>query len=188
MRSKYNGACFIAVLALGLLFSARTCLAQSRHPPRSNAGDSLEIQRFLRDYLKDTAAREDTTTRYSAALVDLKDDGSQEAIVYVTGRTWCGSGGCRMLVIAPSGSSYSVIAETTITRLPIRELATKSNGWHDIGVWVEGGGIHPGYEAKLSFDGHTYPRNPSVPPSLPIRGTPVGEVVLPKAAEAMPLY
>ena len=67
-----------------------------------------------------------------------------------------------MVILAPSKSTYRVVTATTITWPPIRVLKRKTNGWHDIGVWVEGGGILPGYEAKLKFNGTKYPSNPSV--------------------------
>jgi hypothetical protein len=93
-----------------------------------------------------------------------------------------------MLVLEPKRTSFRVVTETTITRLPIRVLATKLNGWHDISVRVQGGGIQPGYEARLSFDGKTYPSNPSVPPAQRVVGKIAGEVVVPLSAEGTPLY
>jgi hypothetical protein len=44
---------------------------------------------------------------------------------------------------------------------------------------VQGGGIQPGYEAKLSFNGKTYPKNPSVPPAQRLTQQAVGKVVVP---------
>jgi hypothetical protein len=128
------------------------------------------------------------TTRYVAAFVDLRDDGTQEVVVYITGREWCGSGGCVMIVLAPMGSSYKVIAETTITKLPIRVLSTKSHGWHDIAVRVQGGGILHPYEAKLSFDGRKYPGNPSVPPAKRLTQRVTGPEVISLTAEGNLLY
>ncbi|MFZ3201855.1 MAG: hypothetical protein WA175_11985 [Candidatus Acidiferrales bacterium] len=64
-------------------------------------------------------------------------------------------------------------------RLPIRVLATKSNGWYDISVRVQGGGIQPGYEAKLSFDGKTYDNNPSVSPAERLTQKLAGKTVIP---------
>jgi hypothetical protein len=127
---------------------------------------------------------DDKTTQYFSAFVDLDEDDRQAVVVYVTGRYWCGSGRRRMLVLAPKGSSYAVVTETTITRLPIRVLTMKSNGWHDIGVWVQGGGVQPAYEAALSFDGKTYPSNPSSLPARPFDGKMTGEVVVPRTAPA----
>jgi len=98
--------------------------------------------------------------------------------VYLRDRTWCGTGGCPTLILARRGSSYRVVAKITITRPPIRVLTATSNGCHDIGVWVEGGGIRPGYEAELRFNGKTYPTNPSVPPARPLHARVPGEIAI----------
>ena len=145
------------MLAAGLMFLAAACLGQPHREQSSGRADPVE--RFLRDYLRDPRTDSDKTTRYCIAFVDLKDDGINEIIVYISGRSWCGSGGCMTFVLAPQGSSYKVVAHLTITRLPIRVLKTKSNGWHDITVQMQGGGIVNAYEAKLSFNGRTYPSN-----------------------------
>jgi hypothetical protein len=92
------------------------------------------------------------STRYVHAWVDLRHDGEEQAIVYIEGRNWCGSGGCIMLVLQPANASFRIVGSTTITRPPIRVLERVTRGWHDIGVWVTGGGIIPGYEAALLRD------------------------------------
>jgi hypothetical protein len=84
-----------------------------------------------------------------------------------------------MLILAPEGTSYRVVTRTTVTRLPVRVLATKTNGWHDLGVWVQGGGIQPGYEAKLSFNGKEYPGNPTVLPTQRLTRKVAGKIVVP---------
>ena len=136
------------------------------------------LANFLRDYLgkPDPSLESQGPTRYAAAFVDLRDNGTKEVIVYITG-DWCGTGGCNTLVLAPKGTSYEVITNLTITWPPVRVLATKSHGWHDISVWVQGGGIQPGYEAKLSFDGKTYPSNPSVPPAQQLKRKVLGKTL-----------
>ncbi|MGO9084177.1 MAG: YybH family protein [Candidatus Sulfotelmatobacter sp.] len=63
-------------------------------------------------------------------------------------------------------------------RPPIRVLETKTNGWHDLSVVVAGGGVLSAYEAKLSFDGTTYPTNPSTPPATRLLETAPGKVVI----------
>ena len=181
-----SNSIILAVLAAGFVFGAALCFTQPQQQMKSSRKDSLRL--FLKDYLKGGYGGPDATTRYSSAFVDLKDDGTQEVIVYVTGRTWCGSGGCRMLVLEPKGASYKAISQTTVTRLPIRVLAIKSNGWHDIGVWVQGGGIIQGYEADLPFSGGTYPHNPSTPPARRLEEKVAGEVVVPKTAVGEPLF
>jgi len=93
-----------------------------------------------------------------------------------------------MLILASDGASYRVVSETTITRPPIRVLVTKSNGWHDISVLVAGGGIQPGHEAELSFDGKTYPSNPSVLPAHPLENKLRGKTVISETAKDEALY
>lgn len=158
---------------------------QPVHTPSSTSEDSL--RRFLQGYLRRPLDSDDTT-RYFAALVDLNDDGTDEAIVYITGPRWCGTGGCPTLILAQVGSTYRVVTKTTITQPPIRVLTKASNGWRNIGVWVRGGGIQPGFEAELRFDGKTYPTNPSTPPArrLPIKVA--GQVVIPSSPAWKALY
>jgi hypothetical protein len=178
----------VSILAACFLFLSATGLAQPQHQPGSSHDDPLA--KFLREYLGEPypAFEREGATRYSSVLVDLKEDGTKEVIVYLSGRMWCGSGGCRMLILSPEGASYRVVTETTITRLPIRVLATKSNGWHDISVVVAGGGIQPAYDAVLSFDGKSYPSNPSTPPARRLNGKAEGKIVMPVTTEGTLLY
>jgi hypothetical protein len=93
-----------------------------------------------------------------------------------------------MLILKPDGALFRVIARTTITRPPIRVLQTTTNGWHDIGVWVQGGGIQPGYTAVLPFNGKAYASNPTVPPARRTTSDPGGETLIPEAAAGILLY
>ncbi len=165
------------------------CLAQAQQQPAASpttAEDSLKT--FLQSYLRSLDPDFDKTTRYSAAFVDLSGDGKMEVIVYASGRGLCGTGGCRTLVLAREGSSYRVVTHITITWLPIRVLKTTSHGWRNISVWVGGGGINPGYEAELQFDGTTYPSNPTVPPARPLAAKAAGDVVISGSEEGTLLY
>jgi hypothetical protein len=155
---------------------------------RSSSVEIENLKKFLREYEGNSVSAEEKTTRYAAGFVDLKDDGKQEAIVYFIGAKWCGSGGCSCLILAPDGSSYKVITKTTVTQLPIRVLPTKTNGWHDLAVAVAGGGIQPGYEARLKFNGTTYPSNPTVPPAEELRTKVEGKTVIPADATGTALY
>jgi hypothetical protein len=162
------------------------CLAQSM--ARDHSGREENLKRFLQNYDGHPISASERSTRYAAAFVDLKDDGTQEVIVYLIGHSWCGSGGCSSLILAAKGSSFKVITKTTVTQLPIRVLFTKTNGWHDLGVEVGGGGIQPGYEAKLRFNGKKYPSNPSVPPAQRLRKKAEGKVVISAETKGTPLY
>lgn len=174
------------IIALSLLIASgpliETCVAQVRREPVSQMED------FLRHDLRESTSADDKTAKYTKAFVDLNGDGMDEVIVYITGRTLCGTGGCNTLVLARQGATYRVVADITITRPPIRVLKSKSNGWRNLSVWVEGGGIRPGYEAELPFDGNTYARNPSVPPAHRLVTKTAGEVVIRSSEGGTPLY
>jgi hypothetical protein len=174
----------VSILVACSLFPSATCLAQLEHQQNSSWENSL--RKFLRDYVGNSD--EGKTTRYSSAFVDLKDDGTKEVIVYLSGRAWCGTGGCTMLILSPEGTSYRVVTKTTVTRLPIRVLDTKSNGWHDISVVARINGIEPLYETMLPFDAETYPSNPSMSPARRLDGKVHGKIVMPVTAEGTPLY
>jgi hypothetical protein len=169
-------------------FLVATCLAQTQPqsavaPPKSDS-----LKRFLQRHLKGSSLGVRQATRYVAAFVDLKGDGKQEAIVYVSGRRWCGSGGCPTLILEPAGPSYRIVTKILITRPPIRVLTSTSHGWRSLGVFVQGGGIQPGYEAELRFDGKKYPSNPSVPPARRLSESAAGKVVVDPSQEGVPLF
>ncbi len=130
------------------------------------------LDQFLRGW------DDDRQTQHIAAFVDLNGDGVPEAIVYVSGQKWCGSGGCAALILSQAEGSWSIMTQLSVTRLPIRVLKNSSHGWRDLGVWVAGGGIVPGYEAGLAFDGKKYPGNPTVPPARRLTAGTPGEVVI----------
>jgi hypothetical protein len=126
----------------------------------ASADASLEtsLPKFIASWSKEEAPR------FRSALVDLNNDGANEAIVLMEGRDWCGSGGCTLLVLNRSRGDWKLISKMTITNTPIRVIQRSKNGWSSLGVMVRGGGIMPGYEAVLDFDGKKYPSNPSIVP------------------------
>jgi len=109
-------------------------------------------------------------------------------IVYLIGPAWCGTSGCTALILVPERTSYKIVATIGLAQQPIRVLDTKTHGWHDLGVWVQGGGIQPGYEARLSFDGETYPSNPTVSPAQPTAKNAKGKIAVPQTVKGIPLY
>lgn len=108
--------------------------------------------------------------RYRAARADLNGDGAAEIILWSQEPAMCGSGGCVLFVLTPQGRRYRVVTRMTVTRPPVRVLASATRGWRDLGVRVSGGGITRPYEARLRFDGRSYPRNPSTAPATPANG------------------
>lgn len=166
--------------------TASSCLAQQTSQRSSQEGITLKT--FLQSYLRDPDDGDDKTTQYSYAFTDLDDDGVSEAIVYLIGQSWCGSGGCAVLVLKRNGSSYKVVTHMTIARPPIHVLPSKTKGWHDISVWVQGGGIQPGYAAVLSFNGKKYPGNPTTVSKRLSSDAIKGDVVIPLKPDVNYLY
>lgn len=98
---------------------------------------------------------------YAAASIDLNGDGVDEVVGYVMGPMWCGSGGCNAWVLTPDGDGWRVVTETSVTQTPIRVLETSTNGWRDLSVAIGGGG-REWSQVRLTFDGTSYPTNPTV--------------------------
>lgn len=130
----------------------------------------------LRHYLETSLG--DKAVQYTSAQVQLAPYQSKAVLVYLRGSEWCGSGGCTLLVLMPRGDSFEVKGDVSITRPPIRVLNHMTHGWHDLGVYVAGGGIIPGYDAALPFDGAKYAENPSVPPAHRILKQTAGVIVI----------
>ena len=176
-------SCIAALAALlGSALALSPCFAQPKQNARALSSDEESIRKFLQ------SRDDDKTTQYVTAFRDLNGDGKPEAIVYLIGKSWCGSGGCNLFILQKTGASWKVVTKMTITNPPIRVIDTKTNGWHNLGVWVQGGGIQPGYEAELRFNGKTYPRNPSVPPALRTAGNLKGEVLIGSIKNPKPLW
>jgi hypothetical protein len=169
-----------------LLIPAFGCVGQQQQSSTTNLDSALK--KFLQKELTDPQFGIDKTTRYSAAVIKSDGPSKEEVVVYVSGESWCGSGGCRLWILEPAGASFRIIGEEAIVQLPIRVLRSQSHGRFDIGVWVQGGGIQPGYEALLGFDGKSYPDNPSVAPARKLpQGVP-GQILISSAAGGKLLY
>jgi hypothetical protein len=179
MKPAFLAIALIVVLA----WAPGRSVAQDE--PQLSGQQETSLKAFLRDYVRNPGY-DYTRTRYVAAPVQLEDN-TTDIIVYFTDRQSCGTSGCTVLILAPQGSSYKVITSIPAARLPIRVLDTSKHGWRDIGVWVQGGGIQPGYEAALSFNGTTYHVNPSVAPARKLQYT-EGRVLIDRGEEGKFLY
>lgn len=145
------------------IWAAAGVLAFNSIAAAASAAEPAGVTAFIRDH---------HLTRYSVALSDLNADKQPEALIYAMATTGgdgqadlCGSGGCDLYVLSLTPTGYRLITDISLTRPPIRVLPSTTHGWHDLGVWVAGGGITAGYEARVRFDGHHYPSNPTAPPA-----------------------
>ena len=176
--------------AIGALAAVAT-LAFGTSAGAAGAGDvDGGLRDFLRGYLgpPERWSIPAAPTRYAVAWVDLKHDGGREALVYVSGADWCGTGGCTLLVLEPTANTFKVIGDVSVVRLPIGVLQSTSHGWRDIAVGVGGGGIINGYTAVLSFGGRGYPDNPTVRPARRLRSRAKATVVIDSTTKATALF
>jgi len=87
---------FVAILIYSSFFKVSS-FGQAQ--TRATAGDN-EIRRFLVEQFQEPGFSNDKTTKYSYTEVDLNGDGVKEVVVYLTGRDWCGTGGCNTFILA----------------------------------------------------------------------------------------
>lgn len=118
------------------------------------------------------------------ALADLDGDGRSEALVYLRGGDWCGSGGCTLLVLRRQRGDWLKVSQIPATRLPIRLLERRHHGWRSLQVHVAGGG-GAAHDAVLDFDGRHYRGNP-MPRAATPAANPAGRTLIDGAPDGMP--
>lgn len=170
-------AALLAITAGVSVASAQQLITPSTHL-------NAHLHQFLQKYL----GPPDKTTQVNIAWVKTASPSGKQAIVYVSGPNWCGSGGCNMLVLEPRGTTFKVIGNTTVVQLPISVLPNLTHQHPDLGVYVAGGGILNAYQAILAFNGKKYPGNPTVPPAREWKGPATGKVVISDHTKPQPLY
>ncbi len=152
---------------VSLMFAVVLSLLAFLAPPDSSATDTSARQILLMQAVEAYVApvgapNEDVRLRTEWA--DLNDDGAQDALVYVESESWCGSGGCTVLVFEAITDSLEVAefgafrpaAEISLMHGPVVVAETQTEGWADLIVQGEDGGT-----MRLAFTGETYPMSPS---------------------------
>jgi hypothetical protein len=127
--------------------------AASAEPPRALTD---AIQRYTYAFVTDLV----DGSPFRFALEDLNGDGRPDAIVLMSGPTWCGSGGCTMLVFRGVDNGFEFFSKSTVTSEPIRISKKRVHGWRTLIVHSKGKGnvLMPLNEWR------TYPPNPSLQP------------------------
>jgi hypothetical protein len=155
-------------------------------PLKSEVPSKL-LKAFLRTYLNPGQTAPDMTTRINVVSVPTATEASGAQLVYVSGEGWCGSGGCTLLIVVPSATSFKVVGRVTVVQLPVYLLPSTKHGYPDIGVCVRGVSVGSEYEAELSYNGVSYPGNPTVPPARPLNGI-KGKEIIATTRNSVPLY
>jgi hypothetical protein len=118
--------------------------------------EDAQFRKWLVRWMSGKDWADDTNTVYGYALTDLNGDGRREALVWISARGICGTGGCHLGLFRKAKVGWTLISWVPTTRPPVRVLASKTKGWNDLGVLEAGGGIPTPYEGKLRFDGKRY--------------------------------
>lgn len=108
---------------------------------------------------------------YQYNLVDLNGDKSPEALVLLSGAYECGTGGCTAFVLTQKDKKWKVLTRLSLVKDSIGVSEERTQSWRDLLIKVSGGGIVPHWR-RLTFDGKTYPSNPTVKPATPLQSTP----------------
>jgi len=138
---------FASLLALGLL--APTLRAQE--PPKELPKELTMAVQAHNAQMGDHAA-----PAFKYALTDLDGDGHPDAIVLLQSSTWCGSGGCTMLIFRGAADRFTFVSRSTLVGLPIRVSPETTHDWKTLIVYTKGEG-----DVVMRFDGKQYPPNPS---------------------------
>jgi hypothetical protein len=153
---------YLFALAIGRV-SALEAQAPVQRAPVSLAVPSAAVFTFLRDWMRsggnelfDTTRAESETWAIAAPL-PLERSQLRAKAVYLSGQPWCGTGGCRLLVVTEdSAGTVRFAGDVELAQLPIRVLATRHAGWPDLGVTVFGGGERRPHLVLLRYDGQRY--------------------------------
>ena len=142
------------MIAFALIFPALSSQAQEQDP-----ASTASIQKYLAKYYGKEAA-ENKKFIYSA--VDLNDDRKNEYLVGLVGNSFCGTGGCTMLVLT---SKFTLNTRMTVVGFPVyvgppggKEV---TKGYSNLYMYSKGKGY-----VKMVWNGSKYPTNPSMAPSI----------------------
>jgi putative lipoprotein len=159
----------VLIMCLVMTFGA-VSLAMATEPEAA-------LKQALLAYLAKTGDDPKSIDPHQTALIDLNDDGQQDALVLLENPMYyCGTGGCTMLVFKGTKSGFKFVSRSTLIRSPVLVSKTKTHGWRDLVVEVSGGGAAP-KRVALKYTGNKYPLNPSMLPPLPRNQQEIGTKV-----------
>lgn len=107
-------------------------------------------------------------SQYEFTRIDLDGDSRREGIVMMKNphQFWCGIYGCRMAVFRAHNDGFAFMSEISPVRGPLTVSETRTNGWRDLLVMIDG---RTGWDRKqvaVQFDGTTYPAQPAFLPAM----------------------
>ena len=121
-----------------LLFPCLACAASRPQISRSFPPETKRDSQ-LEDAIR--LALGENTFSYSYNRLNLGNTVGGEALVYLPGREYCGSGGCTLLVFRLAQGTFRLVSRISLTRTPVIVSSHATNGWKDLIIFVSGGGI-----------------------------------------------
>lgn len=150
------------LLAFAVLPASAQRLPDAPAPHDADPPPTEALDRAVLRYTLPFTAAPDATT-WKTRWTDLNGDGVLDALVYIAGPDWCGSGGCTLLVFeavtgpdADELGAFRPAAEVSLVAGPVLVADAGPDGWRDLVVNAEAGDPR-----VLRFDGETYPGSPS---------------------------
>lgn len=126
---------------------------------RYNEEDTAQISSWLASSIlkEDLIFLKSDQRRYQLDAYDLNKDGNMEYFIGFSNDYFCGSGGCTYYLVNHTGEVLSLFS---VSRAPFYVLPSTTNGWYDLVINSNSG------MRKLTFDGKSYPANPSILPAF----------------------
>ena len=145
--------------------------------------EQLALWQSLGAYLADNG---DSSSPFMNTFIDLNQDGTEDALVFMGPPDWCGTGGCTLLVFEGTGDDFQFLSRTTLVQTPFTVSQNQTQGWRDLILEVSGGGATPETVA-LQFDGQGYPLNPSTLEPIPADSAIAGDEVFSGMVDFRPI-
>ncbi|EKY4211178.1 MULTISPECIES: hypothetical protein [Vibrio] len=155
-----NGLFFVGSFTLVGCTATDSMPTETKQPaPKINSVSAEVISSWIDSKVlaPEGLSLEQDNLRYLSGSADLNSDGKAEYIVLLQDRYFCGSGGCAAYMFDNEGN---VINQMSVTRTPIVLADSYSNGWQDFIVWSNGS------YRLMSYNGESYPSNPSLEPKV----------------------
>ncbi len=152
------------LLCAAVLLPTLSGAKDTREPRKPRARDRARVETVqyaaLHSAVEQRIGTPLETDAYEVSLLDLNDDGFEDAVILLRGPQSCGSDGCTMMVFQGTDLNFFLRSETVLVTEPVRVAAETNNGWHDLVIQVGGGGA--AYtQVRLEYDGEAYPLSAS---------------------------
>jgi len=141
------------------------------------------LRHFLRAYVRRYGGEDIKTIRFAVAALPTTDS----LLVYLQDQRFCGTSGCGILIVKPIGRSFREVDDIGGCWPPFTMLPRRHKGMPDIGIWIQGGGVLPGYQTSVSFNGKRYAYTQGFPPKHRIARA-SGKVLIPDEIPRLSLY